>query len=254
MNDYRIINEESGKKYVYDFLKPSATTSAFLYCRKTRKFLLVKRKNDPEKGKLAFPGGFINTYSESLEQCVAREVMEETSLNLNPERFSLIDVRSDPQRDERGHVIDHGYFAYVNEELMSNAKAGDDASEIFLANVDDFDPRLLAFDHARMFEAGLRARVFNPTFMNLEETHDWIVKNLDNLDCWIDACGIYFTKDLRLSIHKSGNACIDNCLFFINEGLFYTLFGKNGKNSLKKKIKKTISLLEDRDRKQESKN
>jgi ADP-ribose pyrophosphatase YjhB (NUDIX family) len=45
------------------------------------KILLVRRKNDPIKGMLSIPGGFINE-GETAEQSMRREAKEETSLVL----------------------------------------------------------------------------------------------------------------------------------------------------------------------------
>jgi len=53
------------------------------------KFLVVKRKNAPGVGGLAFPGGYVD-YLESAEVAACRETREETGLSLNPLKFKLI--------------------------------------------------------------------------------------------------------------------------------------------------------------------
>ena len=68
----------------------------------TGKLLLVKRKNDPFKGRYALPGGFVE-YGETVEECVVREVVEETGLKTKVE--SLLGVYSSPDRDPRGHTV-----------------------------------------------------------------------------------------------------------------------------------------------------
>ena len=47
------------------------------------KTLLVRRKNDPFKGMLSIPGGFINE-GETAEDAIMREDKEEISLILEP--------------------------------------------------------------------------------------------------------------------------------------------------------------------------
>ena len=66
------------------------------------KILLVRRKNDPFKGMLSIPGGFINE-GETAEDAMIREAKEETSLVVEP--IAILGVYSDPQRDPRMHTI-----------------------------------------------------------------------------------------------------------------------------------------------------
>jgi ADP-ribose pyrophosphatase YjhB (NUDIX family) len=75
--------------------------------------LAVRRNIEPGKGKLALPGGFID-YGESWQQAVAREIFEETGLQLNPEDFSLFNVFS----PEDGRLIlIFGKYKFKLEQL-----------------------------------------------------------------------------------------------------------------------------------------
>jgi len=82
------------------YRKPSLTTDGILVVGD--KILLVKRKNEPFKGRYALPGGFVE-YGETVEECVIREIREETGLKVRVER--LLGVYSAPGRDPRGHTI-----------------------------------------------------------------------------------------------------------------------------------------------------
>ena len=50
---------------------------------KDYKLLLVRRKKDPFKGSLSFPGGKVDE-GEKVEDAVKRELREETNLNIEP--------------------------------------------------------------------------------------------------------------------------------------------------------------------------
>jgi ADP-ribose pyrophosphatase YjhB (NUDIX family) len=69
--------------------------------QKDSQILLVKRKKEPFKGFLAFPGGFVNE-GERIEDAAKREAKEETSLDI--ELVDILGVYSDPNRDPRGHI------------------------------------------------------------------------------------------------------------------------------------------------------
>lgn len=101
--------------------------------------LLVRRRNEPFAGKLALPGGFVNT-GETLESGCRREVGEETGLTLG--RLRLVGVYSDPKRDPRGHACS---VAFVTRVRSAEPRAGDDAAAVEWRSRWRKDE--LAFDH-----------------------------------------------------------------------------------------------------------
>ena len=113
------------------------------------KVLLVKRGREPFRGCYALPGGFVE-YGESTEDCVVREIREETGLETEVVR--LVGVYSEMGRDPRGHFIT---LLYLLREKGGALRAGDDAdSAEFFAPSDLPD---LAFDHGTMIADGLKA-------------------------------------------------------------------------------------------------
>lgn len=60
-----------------------------------RGLLVVRRNIEPQRGRLALPGGYIN-YGESWQQAGAREVFEETGLVIEPDCLREFRVRSAP--------------------------------------------------------------------------------------------------------------------------------------------------------------
>lgn len=116
--------------------KPSLTTDGVLVV--SNNILLVKRKNDPFKGRYALPGGFVE-YGETVEDCVVREVREETGLKVKVN--SLLGVYSSPDRDPRGHTVS---TVFVLTQIGGALKDSDEthAEWVTMANMPP-----LAFDH-----------------------------------------------------------------------------------------------------------
>ena len=110
--------------------------------------LLVKRRNDPFKGYLVLPGGFVNE-GERVEDAAKREVKEETSLNI--ELLDILGVYSDPARDPRGHMMSTVFIAKIssNNEKV-DAVAQDDAAAIEWISLEVIDTRNVGFDHKRI--------------------------------------------------------------------------------------------------------
>src|ERR671917_2462673 len=113
------------------------------------KILLVRRKNDPFKGLLSIPGGFINE-GETAEDAMTREAKEETSLVVEP--IAILGVYSDPQRDPRMHTIS---VTFITRIVQGNEDARDDAASLQWINIEDeldglIRSQQIAFDHSKI--------------------------------------------------------------------------------------------------------
>jgi 8-oxo-dGTP diphosphatase len=124
--------------------KNAGSTASMIVSKDGIGLYLIKRKHEPFKGMWALPGGFHNCDQETLEQTALRELREETSLEAKISDLVLVCVNSDPDRDPRGHVIDHVYFV---TEFSGTPKAQDDAKEIEYFKFSNL-PKL-AFDHKK---------------------------------------------------------------------------------------------------------
>ena len=128
--------------------KPSVTADGIV--QRGREILLIRRGKDPFKGSFALPGGFLN-YGETLEECVVREVLEETGIRTSI--VELVGVYSAPDRDPRGHFVT---AVYLLQPRSGNLRAGDDASAAEWVHLDHL-PKF-AFDHGKIVQEFLSMR------------------------------------------------------------------------------------------------
>lgn len=140
-----------GGTYTYEYPRPMVTvdTVLFRFAGGAVETLLVKRREEPHKGRWAFPGGFISM-DERLIDAAARELREETGIeNIMLEPFGTFDA---PDRDPRGRVISVAHIGLIcGQETVP--RPGDDAEEAGwfpVAATPD-----LAFDHSQVLEAAL---------------------------------------------------------------------------------------------------
>jgi ADP-ribose pyrophosphatase YjhB (NUDIX family) len=147
-----LILVKSERSFIYPYEKSDCTASICLLFDGGLEALAIERLHDPHAGKLAFPGGFLRVFLETIEDCAYRELQEECGIKLLPGELALVDLRSAPDRDPRSHIMDAGYAALVSNrrknELLPQLQAGDDASKAQLFPVTQLlRDGELAFDH-----------------------------------------------------------------------------------------------------------
>lgn len=146
-------------KYTYDYQMPSITATCVVIC--AGHFAVITRRDDPFKGCLALPGGFMNLSETNRHACV-REVEEEIGLILDQDSLTLVCVNDDVNRDPRGRVVDFAYSVIVPMIALRNFRAGDDAASADWFPIDDFeDPDkrpIFAFDHAEIIGKAIQQR------------------------------------------------------------------------------------------------
>lgn len=92
-----------------------------------RQVLIVKRKYEPLAGQWSIPGGAVEI-GETLEACVAREMLEETGLTI--ELGPVIEVFDRITRDEQGGVRYHFVLVdYLCWPVGGELKAGSDVAD-----------------------------------------------------------------------------------------------------------------------------
>jgi 8-oxo-dGTP diphosphatase len=139
--------------YNYSFPRPALTVDivVFRLSGNDPEVLLIKRGNEPFKGRWALPGGFVDK-DEPLEMAAARELEEETGLK--DVLLTQMHAFGKPGRDPRGHTVSVAYVGYLPSGAL--AKAGDDADETAWFKPDALPET--AFDHREIIE--MAASVF----------------------------------------------------------------------------------------------
>ncbi len=116
---------------VNKYRHPSVTVdiAVFTLVKKKKEYalslLLIRRKDHPNIGKWALPGGFLDM-EEELHLAAARELMEETGIQ--GLKFRQFGTFGEVDRDPRTRVITVGHYA-VAPYGSCNPKAGDDAAD-----------------------------------------------------------------------------------------------------------------------------
>ena len=118
--------------------------------------LLVQRADDPYAGAWALPGGFVRA-AESLDAAAARELAEETKVDVFTGHLEQLASYGDPGRDPRMRVVSVAYLAFAPD--LAEPVAGSDAAQArWWAVADLLDAEVgvdLAFDHKRIVRDGL---------------------------------------------------------------------------------------------------
>lgn len=87
--------------------------------------LVVRRSIPPRVGQLALPGGFIN-FGESWQSAAAREVLEETGLELDSQAIRGVRVMSAPDST----ILIFGLAAVHPSSALEQLRLSDETSEI----------------------------------------------------------------------------------------------------------------------------
>lgn len=113
--------------------------------------LLVRRRDNPGKGLMALPGGFLNS-AEKIEDDMIRELREETKIKV-PEPVLKGNIKKrkvfdDPNRSARGRTITHAYLIELPAmHELPKVKGGSDATKAEWVPLSELDARDFFEDH-----------------------------------------------------------------------------------------------------------
>lgn len=157
--------------YEYEYPHPALTCDCvvFGFDGTHLNILCIERGLEPFKGYWALPGGFCRP-DESIEQCAARELAEET--NISEVYLQQFHTFSRPDRDPRERVVTVAFLALIRPSDF-NVAAGDDAANTHWFRADQLPT--LAFDHDEIIdkareELGRKLR-YEPLAFRLLEQH-----------------------------------------------------------------------------------
>ena len=118
------------------FMNPAAAVVAFITNDKGE-LLVEKRNNEPAKGTLDLPGGFSDCF-ESSEEGVAREVKEETGLEVTRTEFLFSLPNTYLYSGFLVHTVDCFFRCTVADSSLAHAM--DDAAELLWIPVKELCP------------------------------------------------------------------------------------------------------------------
>uniref|UniRef100_UPI003F4944C4 NUDIX domain-containing protein n=1 Tax=Actinokineospora sp. CA-119265 TaxID=3239890 RepID=UPI003F4944C4 len=114
--------------------------------------LLIQRRWDPYAGRWALPGGGVDR-SETSRQAAARELWEETGVDVAPDHLTQVGFYEDPDRDPRGRFLSMAYAVVLDSKPAT--EAADDAAAVRWIPLDQIGRTALAFDHDQILRDAL---------------------------------------------------------------------------------------------------
>ena len=129
------------------FFNPKPTVTCILVNEKGE-YLLVRRKDEPFAHWWDIPGGFVDD-GETLEEALAREVKEETNLNIREPKYLGSRATEYEYKGVKRAVVGAMFLAHFDSS--DEIKAGDDAYEYKLFKKEEVPISEIAFDPQRAF-------------------------------------------------------------------------------------------------------
>jgi len=119
---------------------PDPKVAVAVLVEKEGQVLLVRRGNDPARGRWTLPAGFLDA-GEDPALAAERECLEETGLVVKAK--TLLDVVSRQEHPRGAHIV----IFYRAEIVSGEIAPGDDADMVAFFSPDELPP--LAFDSTR---------------------------------------------------------------------------------------------------------
>lgn len=140
------------------YVQPSVTATIAVYDYSLNHVVLIKRKSAPYKNFWALPGGFFEPQCDkTIVATAARELYEETGLDIKEKRFRFVRYYDAVNLDPRCRIIDMLFAVRLDQNeglsFLSKIHANDDAVDIMTCAINDL-PATMAFHHKNAVETG----------------------------------------------------------------------------------------------------
>ena len=156
--------EHDGKKYWYS---RSICTVALLFATDDtgKWYVLANKRGLDEKHKWNCPAGYLD-FEETIAECAAREVYEETGLNISPDVLHLVFINDNPKETRQN--VTFRYVGLLNEkvedlskQLNSSHSEKNEVEEIKFIPVEDIDNYEWAFNHDNLIKSYSPKIIYN---------------------------------------------------------------------------------------------
>lgn len=130
--------------FVY-FHNTASATGAFIIS--TKGVLLIRRAQQPKKGFLDVPGGFVN-YGETLESALKREAREELNVNITIGKYLGSFPNTYLYETVTYHTVDTFFICNYdeNQTLLPNEEIDE---IVWVKDINSLDMNLMAFDSTK---------------------------------------------------------------------------------------------------------
>ncbi|PIZ66543.1 DNA mismatch repair protein MutT [Candidatus Roizmanbacteria bacterium CG_4_9_14_0_2_um_filter_39_13] len=131
------------------YINPKPTTAILLINQKGE-ILFVVRKNDPKKGMLDLPGGFVDI-NETLEEGMVREIVEELGITISSKDLTYLGSSVDEY--SYGNIDGRTINAMYRAELSENSSIvpADDVEDFLFISPKNIPYDKLAFQGMKDF-------------------------------------------------------------------------------------------------------
>ena len=120
-------------------------------------YVLANKRGLDEKHKWNCPAGYLD-FEETIAECAAREVYEETGLKISPDVLHLVFINDNPKETRQN--VTFRYVGLLNEkvedlskQLNSSHSEKNEVEEIKFIPVEDIDNYEWAFNHDNLIKS-----------------------------------------------------------------------------------------------------